>query len=204
VWLGERLRPAFALYTVPAVAGAWLLAFPDPLHVTVTHVEVALLATGAAALWAAGTVLGRSIAPVAPAGDVTVLRYLWGLPAAFAITLQQHAPLGVPAGDLLSLVLLALIPGLLALRLYYLGLRSTAASRATFAELMFPVTAAVIGVVFLGSRLDASQWLGALVVVGAITTLGVRERRPGPVVVAPPVAVLDVAAPGIRDWSNLP
>jgi drug/metabolite transporter (DMT)-like permease len=204
MWLGERLRPAFALYTVPAVAGAWLLAFPDPLHVTVAHVEVALLATGAAALWAAGTVLGRSIAPVAPAGDVTVLRYLWGLPAAFAITLQQHAPVGVPAGDLLSLVLLALIPGLLALRLYYLGLKSTAASRATFAELMFPVTAAVIGVVFLGSRLDASQWLGALVVVGAITTLGVRERRPEPVVVAPPVAVLDVAAPGIRDWSNLP
>ena len=30
VVLGERLRPSYALFAVPAVAGAWLLAFADP------------------------------------------------------------------------------------------------------------------------------------------------------------------------------
>jgi drug/metabolite transporter, DME family len=79
-------------------------------------------------------------------------------------------------------VLLALVPGLLGLTLYYIGLRSTAAARATLAELAFPVTAALIGVGLLGTRLEPSQWFGLLVVVASVTALGLRERSPQPVV----------------------
>jgi drug/metabolite transporter (DMT)-like permease len=182
VVLGERLRPAFTAYAVPALAGAWLLAFPHPFDVTVSQAKVGLLATGAAALWAAGTVLGRRVAGSLQPRELTVLRYCWGLPAAFVIALLQHAALGPGVGNLLGLVLLALVPGLLALRIYYVGLRSTAAARATFAELAFPVTAALVGMLFLGSRLAGSQWLGLLVVVGAVTALSLREHSPRPVV----------------------
>jgi DME family drug/metabolite transporter len=185
VLLGERLRPAFAAYALPALAGAWLLAFPRPLDITVAQVKVALLSIGAAALWAGGTVLGRRVSAAVSPRDLTVLRYCWGLPAALVITLQQHASLTPGAGNLLGLALLALVPGLAALRLYYVGLRSTAASRATFAELAFPATAALIGVLFLGSRLSGSQWLGLVVVVVAVSALSARERRPRPVVAVP-------------------
>jgi drug/metabolite transporter (DMT)-like permease len=182
VLLGERVRPAFAAYAAPALIGAWLLAFPRPFDVTVAQVKVAVLATVAAALWAAGTVLGRRVSIAVSPGELTVLRYCWGLPAAFVITLQQHASMQPGAGNLLGLLLLALIPGLAALRLYYVGLRSTAASRATFAELAFPATAALIGVLFLGTRLSPSQWIGLLVVVAAVSALSARERRPHPLV----------------------
>jgi len=64
--LRERLRPGFAVYAVPALAGAWLLTFEDPFSVHVSAVKVALLASGAAALWAAGTVLGRMVSEVVP------------------------------------------------------------------------------------------------------------------------------------------
>jgi drug/metabolite transporter, DME family len=182
VLLGERIRPAFAGYAVPALAGAWLLAFPHPFGVTVTAAKVALLAIGAAALWAAGTVLGRRVSDAVTPAELTVLRYCWGLPAALVIALHEHASLTPGGGNVLGLILLALIPGLLALRLYYVGLRRTAAMRATFAELAFPATAALVGVLFLDARLTWSQWVGLAVVAAAVTALGLRERRPQPLV----------------------
>jgi DME family drug/metabolite transporter len=174
--LGERLRARFAFYAVPALVGAWLLAFADPFDVKVAAVKVALLSLGAAALWAAGTVLGRMVSASVQPRELTVLRYVWGLPAAFLVALRTHAGLAPGWHNLFGLALLALIPGLAALSLYYYGLRATAASRATFAELAFPGTAAVVGVLFLNSHLSWSQWLGFLVVVGSITALGWNER----------------------------
>jgi drug/metabolite transporter (DMT)-like permease len=114
--------------------------------------------------------------------DVTVLRFAIGLPASAVVLLAQGAPVAVTAAQLGPLVLLALVPGLLGLTLYYIGLRSTAAARATLAELAFPVTAALIGVGLLGTRLEPSQWFGLLVVVASVTALGLRERSPQPVV----------------------
>ena len=52
---------------------------------------------------------------------------------------------------------IALIPGLLAMWLYYVGLRRTAASRATLAELAYPCTAAVVGVALLDAHLSAAN-----------------------------------------------
>jgi drug/metabolite transporter (DMT)-like permease len=45
------------------------------------------------------------------------------------------------------------------------------------AELAYPMTAAVVGVAFLGAQLDASQWTGAALVVGAVTALSWHESR---------------------------
>jgi drug/metabolite transporter, DME family len=180
--LGERMRRGYWLFAVPALVGAWLMAFPDPLSAAPQAVTAALLAVGAAALWAVGTVLGRMVSVRIASRDVTVLRFAIGLPASALVLLAQGAPVGVTAAQLGPLVLLALVPGLLGLTLYYIGLRSTAAARATLAELAFPVTAALIGVGLLGTRLEPSQWFGLVVVVVSVTALGLRERSPQPVV----------------------
>ncbi|GAB3479911.1 DMT family transporter [Amycolatopsis cihanbeyliensis] len=181
--LGERLRAGYALFALPALLGAWLLAFPDPLEIELTALRAALLAIGAAALWAAGTVLGRLVSARLSARDVTVLRFTIGLPVAAAVVGIQGASFAPGWGNLLGLALLAFVPGLLALLLYYLGLRATPAARATLAELAFPATAALIGVSFLDSSLSVSQWLGLLVVVGSVTLLGWHERARGTPVV---------------------
>lgn len=57
--LGERVHPRFWFFAVPALVGAWPLSFPEPLDVGIATATAGLLAVGAAALWAAGTVLGR-------------------------------------------------------------------------------------------------------------------------------------------------
>jgi DME family drug/metabolite transporter len=189
VLLGERPRPRFLLFVVPALGGAWLLTFADPGQVQVAEFEPALLALGAAVLWAGGTVLGRYAGAVLEPIDVTTLRFVFGLLGAAVVVWVTHAQVVPGWHNVVGLVLLALIPGLLALVLYYRALRRTPASRATLAELAFPATAALVGVAFLGSRLTGSQWLGFAIVAVSVCALGWHESR-RPAAVAAPETVL--------------
>lgn len=191
--LRERIRPGYLLFAVPALLGAWLLAFPDPLRVNVSALHAGLLSLGAATLWASGTVLGRYLSSTLSAREVTVLRFAVGLPAAAVIVLVRGDPIAVAWSNAPGLLLLALVPGLIGLSLYYVGLRTTPAARATLAELAFPATAALIGVTVLGTTLSGTQWLGFAVVLGAVTALGWHERVRRRPAVHPPVHAPEVA-----------
>lgn len=177
VLLGERLRPKFLLFVVPALAGAWLLAFADPLGVSIASAQAALLALGAAALWAAGTVLGRLASAELRFRDLTALRFSVGLVALAVIATVTGTPLGMRWSAAPSLLLLALFPGLLALVLYYLALGHTPASRATLAELAFPLTAALVGIVAFAAQPTGTQWLGMAIVLATVVGLALHEQH---------------------------
>lgn len=194
VLLGERLRRSFLLFAVPALAGAWLLSFSDPFAVGVNSLYAAGLALGAAALWAAGTVLGRAASAELTFRHLTALRFGVGLVTLTVLVATTDTSLAVDPSAAGSIVLLALVPGLLALLLYYRGLSRTPASRATLAELAFPITAALVGVTVLGGRLDATQWLGFAIVLAAVVGLALHEGRGR----TPAVAVPDRADEALR------
>ncbi|OYN94377.1 EamA family transporter [Enemella evansiae] len=175
--LGERLRPKFWLFLAPAVAGAWLLAFPNPLSVGVKSLTPALLGLGSAALWALGTVLGRLASTELKFFQVTALRFFFGMLTLLIVALGTGAPLVLPVSTWPRLLSLALVPGLLALVLYYYGLRSTPAARATLAELAFPLTAAAVGVFIQHASLSATQWVGFVVVLATVVALAWHEHR---------------------------
>lgn len=191
VVLGERLVPRYAVFAVPAVAGAWLLSFPDPLSVSVTNLLAAGLAVSAAALWAAGTVLGRLVSAELSFVHVTTLRFTVGLVTLVVVAAGSGAQMTMPLDLVPRLFLLALIPGLLALSLYYVALRRSPASRATLAELAFPLTAALVGVTLLDARLDGSQWVGFVVVLVAVVLLCLHEHNSRRPAVATPARVED-------------
>lgn len=88
--LGERLRRSYLAFLVPALVGAWLIAFSDPLQVSVASARPAQLALGAATLWAAGTVLGRGASAELRFVDLTALRFTVGLVTLWAAH-QPHA-----------------------------------------------------------------------------------------------------------------
>ncbi|MFK5633120.1 DMT family transporter [Ornithinimicrobium sp. LYQ103] len=177
VLLGERLRPVYAAFLLPALVGAWLLAFPQPTHVTVASAQAALLALGAAALWAAGTVLGRGASAELGFRDLAALRFSIGLLTLGVVVALTGTSLEITAAAVPSLLLLALVPGLAAMVLYYLALGRTPASRATLAELAFPLTAALVGVVAFHTRPSATQWLGIAVVLASVVALALHEQR---------------------------
>ncbi|WP_244903659.1 DMT family transporter [Ornithinimicrobium cerasi] len=177
VILGERLRPRYAAFLAPALVGAWLLTFADPLRVSVSSAQAALLALGAATLWAAGTVLGRAASTELGFRDLTSLRFTVGLVTLGVLAAVTSTPLALPPAAVPSVVLLALVPGLAAMVLYYLALGRTPASRATLAELAFPVTATLVGVLALDARPTWTQWLGVGIVLVTVVLLSLHERR---------------------------
>jgi drug/metabolite transporter (DMT)-like permease len=194
VILDERVTRRFPWFAVPAIAGAWLLAFPDPFGVTVQSAQAAALAVGAASLWAAGTVLGRMVSAELSFVHLTTLRFSIGLVTLLVLAAARGTSIDVPLELVPRLVALALIPGLLALVLYYIALRQTPAMRATLAELAFPVTAAAVGVILLDGRLDTSQWLGFAVVLVSVVLLALHEQWAK----RPAVAVSDRAQDALR------
>ncbi|HEX6233113.1 MAG TPA: DMT family transporter [Jiangellaceae bacterium] len=194
--LAERVRPKFWLFAIPALAAAWFLAFPQPFDVTVKSAEAALLALGAATLWASGTVLGRLVGAELSATHITALRFFFGFATMIVVVGVRGDSYTMPWRGVPYVVALALIVGLLALSLYYRGLRHTPASRATFAELAFPLTAAAVGL-SLGRNLVWNQWVGFVILLVAVTVLALHESRSRRPAVAVPDRVED-AVPAAR------
>lgn len=191
--LGEALLSRYWIFLVAGLGGAYLIAFPDPLQVSVSQLAPALLAVGAAALWGMGTVLGRRLSARLEFRELTAWRFAIGMPVAGLIwVLQSGGPVGLSDGqDFLAIVLLALVPGLAAMLIYYRGLSRTPASAATLAELAFPVSAALVNYLAFDAVLTLSQWAGMVLLAGAITwmsVLGARDPEQVGVVVRPSLA----------------
>lgn len=178
--LGERLLPRFAWFLLGGLAGAYLLAFSDPSNVSVSALIPALLALGAAVLWGLGTVLGRLLMSKLTFTALTALRFAIALPTLGLVLLVQNDDSmlsSVTMGDFGSIVLLAFIPGLAALLLYYRGLKSTPASAATLAELAFPLSAVGLNYIVFGTVLTATQWIGMVILAATITTMTLLAQR---------------------------
>jgi drug/metabolite transporter (DMT)-like permease len=182
LFLGERLRARFGGYAAVAITGAWLISFPDPLAVGATAGRAALLAIGAAALWGAGTVLGRHMTAYLEPGEITALRFGIGLPASAVLVVVTGgtSSFAIGGGDVVPLFVLALIPGLLALTIYYRGLRTTPASMATLAELAFPLSALMLNYLVFRSTITASQALGIVLVSGVLIVMSRAAHSDGP------------------------
>ncbi len=186
LWLRERLPPRSYVWVPIAVVGAYLLAVPDPLHPELAwqdfHVAAALTAIGAAALWGAGTVLGRYALADVRFPTVTALRFVTALPA-LGISLALvggRAAFGVYRATDLPLYLgLALIPGLIAMLLYYRGLSSAPASMSTLAELAFPITGVLVNMFLVTppQSITSIQLIGTVVLWIAIAALDLENAR---------------------------
>jgi len=175
--LGERPRPRFILYLVPALLGTWLIGVNHPLHPTAQGLKPMLFALGAAVLWALGTVLGRYLSQRMKFQYVTTLRFAFGLPAAAIALLVLGAPAFASGHDMGWIAVLALVTGLIALGLYYYGLQSTPAVAATIAELAFPVSATLVGYFKFGYVLTGWQWVGVALTTLVVALLPARSER---------------------------
>ena len=174
----EVPRPLIIAVFVPAAIGTYLLSFgwTAPAEgFSDNRGKAALLALVAAALWGSATAFGRRALRQIDSKMVTGMRFVLALPFLLFLVLVRGGgeltPPGTGGGDWLRLLLLALFPGLLALLLYYRGLRTTPAPVATFAELAFPATALVVNYVYLGVTIDFWQYVGLAVLWVTIAAL---------------------------------
>jgi drug/metabolite transporter (DMT)-like permease len=209
--LGERRRAWFWPIVVVAIGAVYLVLFasecqlggcwhgiPTSPITGLQHGDVAVgfFALGAAALWASGTVLGRFVLGILSFQSTTALRFTLALPVLIAVVLLQSGPNAFGqyrSDDIVPFIGIALIPGLMALLLYYRALASTPATLATIAEMAYPVAATIIAsapvVIVLGVQLSfgqhlyPAQALGTVLLIGVIALLNWTKLRTPPVVV---------------------
>jgi DME family drug/metabolite transporter len=177
VLLGERARSRFVWFVLPALLGFWLVNQPHPLEPTAKGLVPIIEATAAAVMWALGTVLGRYVSRDLDFQHIVTLRFFFGLIASAIALPVMGAKAYAGAHDSLWIGYLAVVTGLLALSLYYVGLRKTPAMLSSIAELTYPAIAVIAGIYAYNSHLRWTQWIGVLVIIGTVTLLPFQRRR---------------------------
>lgn len=196
VVLGERRRPWFWPAAAVAIVAVYMVVFAsDPLSPVSAlqngRVEVGLLALGAAVLWASGTVLGRFALGSISFWSMTALRFTLALPVLVVIVLVQSGLGGFGQyrfSDFVpNLLAIAIVPGLLALLLYYRALSKTPASLATIAEMAYPVAFTLIAWApppwGFNQPIYPAQLVGTALLLTVIVFLNWTREKAPPVVV---------------------
>jgi drug/metabolite transporter (DMT)-like permease len=182
--LKERVSARFLGAAVVALGGAYLLTFglstPAATSDGVT-LKAAALAVIAAAAFGAATVLSKILLGSLDFRDATFGRY--GMTTVMALAALVLTGTGLPldsvtTGNWIIILIIALTTGSGALLLYYYGLNRVRASVATMCELTLPLTAVMLDYLVNDSVLGPWQWVGALLLVGAILWISTRGVEP--------------------------
>ena len=183
IFLKETFPRNYFFFFVVALVGSLFVGFGEgsSLKFSSEDIAVAALSLTAAALWGVGTTAGRYLSLRYPYFLVTALRYvLSAIVMTLALPIWWNEPLVEREAllrDLPLFLAMALIPGLLALAIFYRGLQSTKASIACWLELAYPLSAVIVNWIFLGSRLSMLQISGGALLLGAVTALNYRAAQ---------------------------
>jgi drug/metabolite transporter (DMT)-like permease len=176
--LSRRGTAAIAL----AVSGVGLLVAGAGLGAI--NAQGTLLAFGSASLYTvyvlASAALRDHVEPLALATLVAT-----GAAGAFAAAHAAHggAPIHTPTAAL-AVAALALVPTAFAVSAFLAGLGRIGPARASIASSVEPAVAVACGVLILGERLVAAQFLGAALVIAAVLAIELRRLPRIPV---PPI-----------------
>jgi drug/metabolite transporter (DMT)-like permease len=183
VFLGERPVKSFYIWgTISLIAGL-VLSFPDFnfsfLIKQDAHSIGIQYALVAALMWAGSTVTGKKLLMRTPTLVAAFWRFFFGLLGVILLIFLSENPIQLdyllPGPALYSLIYLSLIPGLLAIMVYYVGLSSTPAGVTSFIELVYPIGAIVLNTIFLHTPLDTTQTIAGGVLLFAVAMLSRKK-----------------------------
>lgn len=182
--LREPLTKQFYALSALALVAGYFVTFP---HVSVNLATgegtamAALMAVGAAAAWGTSTAFSKYALKGAPSLEITALRF--GITPFFALLFillsgSMHAVTAITINQFAYLVAITFSTGMVALWIYYFGLKRVMASRAAILELAWPASAVVIGYVWLHQGLTWTQGIAAIVLAGTIYKIARDASHP--------------------------
>lgn len=191
VFLMQKLQPIFAIlfawillrevpskkyipWALLALASAYFVTFPlgrVNLSSGDGTLVAALLALGAAVAWGGSTAFSKKILTTIPVATATALRFLFTLVFAGILVLilgKGSTVANTSPGDMLMLLIIALSSGMVALFIYYKGLKNTPVRVVTILELTFPLVAVFIDIFLYKTTLHLTQYISALMLLFAM------------------------------------
>ncbi len=183
ILLKEPLPKQFVSWAVLAIVAAYFVSFPMgqiALADQGQNIIAALFAFGAAAAWGTSTTFSKLLLAKTTATVATGLRFFFSMVFGFiGLLLVNQVPHleSISLAQYGTLTAIALSTGMVALFIYYKGLKSTPANVATILELIFPLLAIFIDAVLYKVILHPSQFLAAGVLLFAIYKVGLQADQ---------------------------
>jgi drug/metabolite transporter (DMT)-like permease len=174
-FLRERITPAFIILSLIAVAGMVVIIY-DPSASSGQLIGVGLTLAGIVCCAVYSVVTRRWIPDAKETSQVVLSQQAHALVLAIGLVLV----VGLAGGQVVpTLTPLGLASAIGSGVLYYAGaywfylgaLRHVPASYAALSFYLIPIVGVAAGAILLGERLDPRQWIGALIVLGAILTI---------------------------------
>ncbi len=181
ILLKERITKSFLAWAALALLAAYVVTFPD---LTVSwqknsgEIIAALFAFLAAVAWGTSTAFSRygllrvsyplMVGLRFAATIVFAIPFLWALGGTSAVMTMTGTQWQM-------LLAIALTTGMVAMVIYYRGLSWVPARVSTIAELFWPISALFLDYFYFDGRLSWTQWVGVVMLLGAILRIGFRE-----------------------------
>lgn len=172
--LREPLTNRFLGLAAISLIAAYFVTFPD-LKVNLSTgsgtVIAALYAVGAAAAWGTSTAFSKYALKGTSTLHITAARFAITpiFAMVFVLLSGSTASLGsITMSQFKYLVAITFSTGMVALLIYYFGLKRVLASRAALLELAWPLSAVIVGYIWLDQGFTFTQGIGAIVLTGAI------------------------------------
>lgn len=183
--LREKISFTYLVWALPALVAAYLLTFPT-LTVNLTSQRgefvAALLALGSAIAWGSSTVFSRLALQKIPFYLGTAVRFALTLPLALGFVFLTNSGghlTSLTQSQWLSLLGITVTTGMVAMLIYYRGLKYTEAKVSAIAELAWPLSAVFVGVYYFHERLTLTQILGALLLLVSMYKISMLQKKHG-------------------------
>ncbi len=174
-WLGTPIRAWAVIAAAVGVLGVALLLISPEARLDPIGIAAGV---GGAASMAAGTVLSRKWQPPVSALSFTAWQLTAGGLILLPLALITEPPLpSLTATNVAGLVWLGLIGAAATYALWFRGVARIEPGAVAMLGMMSPVTAVILGWVWLGQSLSLVQFLGAVIVLGSVWA-GQRANQP--------------------------
>lgn len=175
-WIVLKETPSsrYVLWAAPALLAGYFVTFPMGVvnfSEGGAHLVAAGFAFAAAIAWGSSTALSRYALLSHSNTFITGVRFLITVPIALVFVFAMGAASSLTAVTAVQygyLALIAISTGMLALWIYYRGLRTTPVRISAIVELAFPMTAVAIDYFLYGTILAWSQYLAGAILLFAM------------------------------------
>lgn len=190
VVLKEQIKSTFLFWAFICLIGAALISYDDFVHISTIMNSSKLSFSQSGSLqgyilvafsifgWGAATVFGKKLSSLGyPNEQIMAGRYIMGLCCLIPLVMVNPSSgvfsHGVDVYGKVSLMLL--VSGLLAMYLYYRGLRKISARASSLGEMFFPFMAVIVNWLFLGTTLNSLQIVGGAILLGASVVIQLKK-----------------------------
>ncbi len=178
IFLKEKVGKMFIIWAIVCVGGALLISYEDILRIYQSEKSLGDLFLQSGSIkgyllvmfsvfgWGAATVFGKKLLYIGYQDEqVLAGRFIFGFICLLPFLAGEHNVFAQSVANVSKISLMVLVSGLLAMYLYYHGLRKISARACSLTEMFFPFMAVIVNWLFLDATLTAVQITGGLLLL---------------------------------------